>query len=52
MASSPAPSGTGSPSARPFIIEEAQADEIAGAVRSALDDVWSEVRPEGLAAVG
>ena len=36
----------------PLIIEEAQADEIAGAVRNALDDVWSEVRPEGLAAVG
>ena len=31
----------------PLIIEEAQVDEIAGAVRSALDHAWSEVRPEG-----
>ena len=36
----------------PLIIGEAHVDEIAGAVRSALDDVWAEVRPEGLAAVG
>ena len=36
----------------PLIIGEAHVDEIAGAVRSALDDVWGEVRPEGLAAVG
>ena len=35
----------------PLIIGEAHVDEIAGAVRSALDDVWAEVRPEGLAAV-
>ena len=36
----------------PLIIGEPHVDEIAGAVRSALDDVWAEVRPEGLAAVG
>jgi 4-aminobutyrate--pyruvate transaminase len=36
----------------PLIIGEAHVDEMAGAVRNALDDVWSEVRPEGLAAVG
>ena len=36
----------------PLIIGEAHVDEIAGAVRSALDDVWAEARPEGLAAVG
>ena len=36
----------------PLIIEESHVDEIAGAVRNALDEVWSEVRPEGLAAVG
>lgn len=36
----------------PLIIGEPHVDEIAGAVRSALDDVWAEVRPEGLAAAG
>ena len=36
----------------PLIIGEAHVDEIAGAVRNALDDVWSELRPEGLAAAG
>ena len=36
----------------PLIIGEPHVDEIAGAVRSALDDVWDEVRPEGLAAAG
>ena len=36
----------------PLIIGEAHVDEMAGAVRNALDDVWSEVRPEGLAAAG
>ena len=34
----------------PLIIKEAEVDEIARAVGSALDDVWSEVRPEGRAA--
>lgn len=36
----------------PLIIGEPHVDEIAGAVRSALDDVWAEVRPEGLVAAG
>ena len=36
----------------PLIIGEPHVDEIAGAVRCALDDVWAEVRPEGLAAAG
>ena len=36
----------------PLIIGEAHVDEIARAVRNALDDVWSELRPEGLAAAG
>ena len=36
----------------PLIIGEAQVDEIAGAVRNALADVWSELRPEGLEAAG
>jgi 4-aminobutyrate--pyruvate transaminase len=34
----------------PLIIGESHVDEIAGAVKNALDEVWSEVRPEGLAA--
>ena len=34
----------------PLIIEEAQVNEIAGAVRKALDDVWSEVKAETRAA--
>ena len=34
----------------PLIVKEAEVDEIAGAVGNALDEVWSEVRPEGRAA--